>query len=855
MTNEQIPVTPPAATTNTTIEVSNNEQSSTRLSDAVMDILDSRVSGGTKKGYCNSNAQFAVWIYTNLDENVRERLLAPWLIRWMIDAKHEATVGINFRSAASKEKKELAAITKVAKKAMMSVNSQDNNCPILLQNLTFRICTEFLVSKHHSTAAAAANGDGSAAASTKKFKSTSTYEKARSAIVFLHKEANIEMDPEIRQRLCNFMSGLKRKVQDEKKRTGVSLMEGKRKMSFQVYEKICELMVSSPDANEFAHCFLVLEWNLMARSENVVDSHVENIYFDNDCLVFQFAKTKCDQTGKNADQLWHVYATPNNPVTCPVLALARYLFANPGVMIDGVLNRDEENGEGGGMDQVVAGGNTGREREGTTTSPQPQAESRRKKRGLLFPGGNQYQRFMGVFHKIILSNREEFSRLGIQPGDLGSHSARKGACSFASAGCTVSPPIASICLRACWSMGPVKERYLFYEKAGDQFLGRAVSGMNMMSMEFAVSPPYFDASTVTDDQVEQTELDERIDKFVLDSMVGGATIPSKTFIILRNCFASICYHFDFLQNKLHLTNKLRASSLFTSIPNEIKEAAVVRYPWNKTKKTPTFSGLPPHVVLMAQMKDLKQSFKEEMRNMQNSVLKEMKDEFDTRRLGTDGFFETQTVLNKMQDLHEQVLQQLGNQISSGIRGGTVGGGGGATTTYNEEAFSMAWREDEDEDMSPEQTQVTRNKYNVHWNSNAISRIPKGFILPDMTLCTLITCWYTGNEYKKIAPYRFLKMNDFEGDKIQKKKIARKLSNMKRLMRLVELCAQREQIIIHRRTAEWNTRMTVDLYNGIKHYFEYGGLIRMDKRHKQLSWKTVLNHYIKKKGFANEIVTN
>ncbi len=51
MTNEQIPVTPPAATTNTTIAVStNDEQSSTCLSDAVMDILDSQVSGGTKKG-------------------------------------------------------------------------------------------------------------------------------------------------------------------------------------------------------------------------------------------------------------------------------------------------------------------------------------------------------------------------------------------------------------------------------------------------------------------------------------------------------------------------------------------------------------------------------------------------------------------------------------------------------------------------------------------------------------------------------------------------------------------------------------------------------------------------------------
>ena len=78
MINEQIPVISPAATTNNTIAVStDNVESSTRLSDVVMDILDSSVSGGTKKRHCNSNAQFAVWIYTNLDENVREWLLAP----------------------------------------------------------------------------------------------------------------------------------------------------------------------------------------------------------------------------------------------------------------------------------------------------------------------------------------------------------------------------------------------------------------------------------------------------------------------------------------------------------------------------------------------------------------------------------------------------------------------------------------------------------------------------------------------------------------------------------------------------------------------------------------------------------
>ncbi len=32
--------------------------------------------------------------------------------------------------------------------------------------------------------------------------------------------------------------------------------------------------------------------------------------------------------GMKADLVWRVYATPNNPITCPILSLAPYLFSN-----------------------------------------------------------------------------------------------------------------------------------------------------------------------------------------------------------------------------------------------------------------------------------------------------------------------------------------------------------------------------------------------------------------------------------------------------------------------------------------------------------------------------------------------
>ncbi len=168
-------------------------------------------------------------------------------------------------------------------------------------------------------------------------------------------------------------------------------------------------------------------------------------------------KSKGDQTGRNRDQAWHVYPNPNNPAVCPVLAMACYIFANPGIF---------------GVDC-------------TDSASEPNNHN-----GRLFPGSYQYERFMDCLHRIIAKYHEDFFCLGISAGDLGLHSARKGSSSYACAGSTVSPPMVSVCLRAMWSMGDIKERYLQYEKAGDQYLGRVVCGLDVNDALFAISPPF-----------------------------------------------------------------------------------------------------------------------------------------------------------------------------------------------------------------------------------------------------------------------------------------------------------------------------------------------------------------------------
>jgi hypothetical protein len=208
----------------------------------------------------------------------------------------------------------------------------------------------------------------------------------------------------------------------------------------------------------------------MARWESIVHAHFFHITWEDDCMAFHFAKSKMDQMGRNSDQVWHVYATPNNPCVCPVLTLATYIFANPGLTnVENFTKADKD-------------GNLS---------------------GRLFPGGDQYGRFMDCLQRVVEKNQDVFLGLGICRGNLGSHSARKGGCSFAAAGSTVCPPMVSICLQAMWSMGSVKERYLQFEKPGDQYLGWVVSGLDINDVSFAISPPYFECGDNEGDMREK----------------------------------------------------------------------------------------------------------------------------------------------------------------------------------------------------------------------------------------------------------------------------------------------------------------------------------------------------------------
>jgi hypothetical protein len=199
---------------------------------------------------------------------------------------------------------------------------------------------------------------------------------------------------------------------------------------------------------------------------------VNDFEFEGDSLLVYLKKTKTDQEGNNSKTPYHCYFNTVDPHLNLGLALGVYLLSNPGIL----------------------------------SNP----------KNKLFPSEFQYNRYASILNKVIKENQAKFARIGVKPGTIGTHSARKGAATYAASGCTVCASMSAICNRAEWKLGGTRDKYIKYEAAGDQFLGRTLCGLNSLTKEFSMSPPFFNMN-----EQELDELDRLLMSFVADGSVIG----------------------------------------------------------------------------------------------------------------------------------------------------------------------------------------------------------------------------------------------------------------------------------------------------------------------------------------------
>ena len=265
-----------------------------RPTHAVEQIMKRVVAVNSNVSYRNNNIILMLWLYDN--EEYREDVLRDW----MVEKLDRAT---SSDQATNGTRRSRPAVREVCRKALDNINRADDNCPILLNKLTFNLFSHYLTTRKNK------NGE---------YLSKAGYGQIRSSLKHLYRMSGEKMDENYESELSQFMSGLKRTVASTKATSGRALDEGKKGMSYEVYKKMCEILFLSDDDDFlFAHAFLTMEWNLLARSDNCFTMHVQHIEFKNDSLLFFFAKSKGNQLGEATEKPWHVYSNPQKPISLP----------------------------------------------------------------------------------------------------------------------------------------------------------------------------------------------------------------------------------------------------------------------------------------------------------------------------------------------------------------------------------------------------------------------------------------------------------------------------------------------------------------------------------------------------------
>ena len=133
---------------------------------------------------------------------------------------------------------------------------------------------------------------------------------------------------------------------------------------------------------------------------------------------------------------------------------------------------------------------------------------------------------------------------GLSEDNIGTHSFRKGAATYVSAGGTACPSSSSISLRAGWSQPGVEDTYRRFDAAGDEHVGRVVTGLRMHNEELALLPPTF----ILKSQVEH--------EFVIGCAQECMGVTKVNLGVALRCLASVIYHLETLRSTLPSSHKL-----------------------------------------------------------------------------------------------------------------------------------------------------------------------------------------------------------------------------------------------------------------------------------------------------------
>ena len=126
--------------------------------------------------------------------------------------------------------------------------------------------------------------------------------------------------------------------------------------------------------------------------------------------------------------------------------------------------------------------------------------------------------------------------------------------------------------------------------------------------------------------------------------------------------ATIAYYCDYFDKHTHPQSLLRATALWNNdIP--FSKKVVVRYPWDATEDTPQITGLPPDVVLLAEIETMKRDMAELKAELKASFELTLVDQLNMRDVGGSGFARGNEIVSKLEKL-ETLIEKVSEASSA-----------------------------------------------------------------------------------------------------------------------------------------------------------------------------------------------
>lgn len=351
----------------------------------------------------------------------------------------------------------------------------------------------------------------------------------------------------------------------------------------------------------------------------------------------------------------------------------------------------------------------------------------------LPPKGNQESRFSKEVARQLSSREglEALAAVGRELDEIGAHSTRKGAGTYASSGTTVPPMWIAICIRGGWAYGSVPERYIKWNLAQDRYIARLLAGLNVLDADFAVLPPHFPPGSLLAGDLERC--------------FPGLTQMTSLRALLTFCLASVVHHREQLLELLPSSHGLRFTAPFTdnAFYNRLK-AAVVVGPSPMLKKP---SGLPPHVVMLGKFDLLQRGI---------AALKETIGEDLILRLRAEGAAASQITPDTIgQHVRASVAASVKDIMAPYLPGIEAAAAVAAATTGAAAS----------ERTNPEAMQAFTRHY-------GFSFFPPSFVeLPSCSLLQGWHLWLAGNPAEGWPPLRLLCPDDFRKGSSGRKRLS------------------------------------------------------------------------------------